>query len=134
VSFLNLSTSELMSTMISSPTNNLFDLLKDDAKSNKAKQANAKATTPGKRVPTPEERARARQEEDAQRNEQKKLEAALASQHEEEAVAEGFLVASATSGKDKQNSSKLSRTECIFYYFFCLATLSLAISKLSRGS
>jgi hypothetical protein len=98
----------VMSTMISSPSSNIYDLLKDEANPNKRKPN----PTPGKTQLSNEDKQRKRQEEE----EQKKLEAALASQHQEESVAEGFLVAS-TAGANKQNN-RLNRAECMFFVFF----------------
>jgi hypothetical protein len=114
----------VMSTMISSPTSNLFDLLKEEPKPAKGKAAKP---TPAKNQLSNEEKQRKRQEED----EQKKLEAALASQHQEEAQAEGFTLANAS--KDNKQNTRLSRVECMCSYFFIPSTfLFLLFSFFSR--
>jgi len=102
-------TAAVMATNYSSPTANLFDLLKpeDDKKGKQpTKQPVAK---PGKRM-TPEEKSREEAEKQRQVNESKKMEAALVNQHEEETIAQGFTTAN-TAGKANAKASHLSRAE-----------------------
>jgi hypothetical protein len=100
-----------MATNYSSPTANLFDLLKpeDDKKSKQpTKQPAAK---PGKKM-TPEEKSKEEAEKQRQVKEAQKMEAALVNQHEEEARDQGFkLNAPTTSGKATTKTSHLSRAE-----------------------
>jgi len=99
-----------MATNYSSPTANLFDLLKpEDDKKGKQPTKQPAAKQPAKRL-TPEEKSRQEAERQRQANE-KKMEAALANQHDEETTAQGFTTAPTASGKATKAGSHLSRAE-----------------------
>lgn len=97
-----------MATNYSSPTANLFDLLKPE-EAKKATKQPAKQQ-PGKRL-TPEEKSRAEAERQRQANEAKKMEAALVNQHEEEARAEGFFLNAPSTSAKATKTGHLSRAE-----------------------
>jgi len=96
----------------SSPTLNLYELLKEDATKPPKGPKTDTSKTVGKKL-TPSEKQRIRQEEEAEKlkaSEQKKMDEALVTKHHEESIAQGFMVKETANSPNKANN-KLSRSE-----------------------